>query len=285
MSHKHNHTHQHTSSNIGVAFLLNFGFSIIEFIGGVLTNSTAILSDAVHDLGDSLALALSYFTEKLSKKEKTTKYPYGFKRLSVIGAIVNIVILSLGTYYVFSEAYHSILSPEEVNSIGMFWIAILGILVNGAAVFKMRGSKKILDKTVVLHLLEDLLGWVAVLIVSVVIYYTSLYILDPVLSIIIGLIIVKNIWSNIVQVYNIIMQAIPDEALCEELKHHIIEVDGVIDIEEFKLWSLDGEEYVAALTIVSDIDEDSNIIKSKVKLILNEHKIIQSTIEINVLEE
>merc|ERR1711879_284025 len=256
MSHNHNHSHN-KPSNIGIAFLLNFSFSIIEIIGGILTNSTAILSDAVHDLGDSLALALSFFTERLSKKDATEKYPYGFKRLSLIGAIINILVLSIGTGYVISEAVISFQNPQEVDSFGMLWLAILGIAINGLAVLKMKDSKKILDKTVVMHLLEDLMGWVAVLVVSIVIYFTNWYILDPILSMFIALVIIRNIWINSKLVFSILMQSVPDESLYQELKEHMESIEGVKLVDNFKLWSLDGEEHVASITLLTQENADA----------------------------
>lgn len=279
MSHNHNHSHN-KPSNIGIAFLLNFSFSIIEIIGGILTNSTAILSDAVHDLGDSLALALSFFTERLSKKDATEKYPYGFKRLSLIGAIINILVLSVGTGYVISEAVISFQNPQEVDSIGMLWLAILGIAINGLAVLKMKDSKKILDKTVVMHLLEDLMGWVAVLVVSIVIYFTNWYILDPILSMFIALVIIRNIWINSKLVFSILMQSVPDESLYQELKEHMESIEGVKLVDNFKLWSLDGEEHVASITLLTQENADAQKIRLNAKNIFTNHSIKQTTVEV-----
>jgi cobalt-zinc-cadmium efflux system protein len=279
MSHNHNHSHN-KPSNIGIAFLLNFSFSIIEIIGGILTNSTAILSDAVHDLGDSLALALSFFTERLSKKDATEKYPYGFKRLSLIGAIINILVLSIGTGYVISEAVISFQNPQEVDSIGMLWLAILGIAINGLAVLRMKDSKKILDKTVVMHLLEDLMGWVAVLVVSIVIYFTNWYILDPILSMFIALVIIRNIWINSKLVFSILMQSVPDESLYQELKEHMESIEGVKLVDNFKLWSLDGEEHVASITLSTQANADMQEIRLNAKTVFRNHSIKQTTVEV-----
>ncbi|VDN49265.1 Cation transporter [Petrocella atlantisensis] len=289
MSHNHSHSHTHTHahnhsqssySNIAIAFTLNFVFSIIEIVGGILTNSTAILSDAVHDLGDSLALAMSYVTEKLSKNEATETYNYGYKRFSLIGAIINILVLSVGTAYVLREAIISFQHPEPVDANGMLWLAILGITVNGLAAFRMKGSKKVLDRTVVLHLLEDLMGWVAVLVVSVVIRYTSWYILDPILSMVIALIVIRNIWSNIIQVYRIIMQSVPDAELFNSIKMNLAGINGVIAVEDIKLWTLDGDDHVMTATIRSnDVGNNSSILHSA-KDLADQNNIHFSTIEI-----
>jgi cobalt-zinc-cadmium efflux system protein len=283
---KHNHTHNHShndingASNVAIAFLLNFGFSIVEIIGGLIFGSVAILSDAVHDLGDSLALGLSYIFEKIGKRSSNNKYTYGYKRLSVIGAIINIVVLSVGTIFVFKEAVESFINPSPVIAEGMFIMAIFGILINGFSVIRMRGTKNILDRTVMMHLLEDLLGWVAVFIVSIVIYFTKLYILDSILTFIICVIIGRNIVANIVNVINIIMQAVPDSELYDEIKEHIMEIDGVESINAFNMWTLDGEEHIVTTSITTNKDIGTNKILVNIKEMLKEEGIHNSTIEL-----
>lgn len=276
----HNHNHDHGTSNIKIAFLLNFCFSILEIVGGLLTNSTAILSDAVHDLGDSLALALSYITEKVSLKKANDKYTFGYKRLSLIGAIINILVLTAGTFYILTEAFYTLQNPEEVNSIGMLWLAIIGIAVNGVAALRMKGSKRILDKTVVLHLLEDLMGWAGVLVVSIVIYFTNWYILDPILSIIIALVVIRNIWINAKQVYSVLMQTVPDQELSHELQKHIAAIVGVEGINSFNFWSLDGDEHVVSVSVTATPDHNSQTIITAIKNMLSNHDIKRSTVEV-----
>lgn len=282
MNHNHSHSHGHSegASNITMAFLLNFGFSILELFGGIFTGSTAILSDAVHDFGDSLALALSFIFEKVGKKESNEKYTYGYKRLSLIGALINIIVLSVGTIFVFSEAIQALANPTAVKAKGMLFLAIVGIVINGASVFRMKGSKKILDKTVMLHLMEDLLGWIAVLVVSIVIYFTNWYILDPILSIGISFIIGRNIYYNLKNAIMIIMQRVPDEDLYEEIKEHLIEIDEIEKIEKINMWTMDGEMHVVTASI--KVLENTNKINvlNKIKEMLNNEGIKESTIEI-----
>lgn len=282
MNHNHSHSHSHSEgvSNITMAFLLNFGFSILELFGGIFTGSTAILSDAVHDFGDSLALALSFIFEKVGKKESNEKYTYGYKRLSLIGALINIIVLSVGTMFVFSEAIQALANPTAVKAKGMLFLAIVGIVINGASVFRMKGSKKILDKTVMLHLMEDLLGWIAVLVVSIVIYFTNWYILDPILSIGISFIIGRNIYFNLKNAIMIIMQRVPDEDLYEEIKEHLNEIDEVEKIEKINMWTMDGEMHVVTASI--KVLENTNKINvlNKIKEMLKNEGIKESTIEI-----
>jgi cobalt-zinc-cadmium efflux system protein len=279
MSHNHNHSH-HKPSNIGIAFLLNFSFSIIEIIGGILTNSTAILSDAVHDLGDSLSLAFSLFAEKASKKDKTDQYTYGFKRFSLIGALVNIIVLLVGTAYVLREAIEALFNPQAVHSEGMLLLAILGIAVNGFSVLRMKGSNKILDKSVVMHLLEDLLGWFAVLIVSIVITFTEWYVLDPILSIFIAFIVLRNICYNGKEAYKILMQAVPDEALYQHIREHILDINEVKSIDHMNMWTLDGEEHVVTMVIKIEGNVLAEALRRKLKAILIDEGINKSNVEI-----
>lgn len=282
MGHNHNHNHAHGhegSSNIKIAFLLNFGFAIAEIIGGFLTGSTAILSDAVHDFGDSLALALSFIFEKFGKKPANNKYTYGFKRLSVIGAIINIVVLSVGTIFVFTEAIDNIMSPKSVVAEGMFIMSIFGIVINGFSVFRMSGSKKILDKTVMMHLLEDLFGWIAVFIVSIAIYFTNWYILDPILSLMICIIIGRNIYMNTKNVINIIMQGVPDQELYEAIEENLEDIEGVLSVENLNIWTLDGDEHVLTAKLKVD-NNSSDKVFMKVKKLLSKEGIENSTIEL-----
>ncbi len=200
--------------------------------------------------------------------------------MSLIGAIINILVLSIGTGYVISEAVISFQNPQEVDSIGMLWLAILGIAINGLAVLRMKDSKKILDKTVVMHLLEDLMGWVAVLVVSIVIYFTNWYILDPILSMFIALVIIRNIWINSKLVFSILMQSVPDESLYQELKEHLESIEGVKLVDNFKLWSLDGEEHVASITLLTQENADAQKIRLNAKNIFTNHSIKQTTVEV-----
>lgn len=282
MKHSHNHSHGHSEgvSNVTMAFLLNFGFSILELFGGIITGSTAILSDAVHDFGDSLALALSFIFEKVGKKESNEKYTYGYKRLSLIGAFINITVLSVGTIFVFNQALQALANPTAVKAEGMLFLAVIGIVINGASVFRMKGSKKILDKTVMMHLMEDLLGWVAVLVVSVVIYFTNWYILDPILSLGICFVIGRNIYFNLKTALMIIMQRVPDEDLYEEIKEHLIEMDEIENIEKINMWTMDGEMHVVTASIKALENTNKNDVLNKIKKMLNNEGIKESTIEV-----
>lgn len=284
-SHGHHHHHHHSTSvkNIKIAFFLNFFFSIFEIIGGILTNSSAILSDAIHDFGDSLSLGLALIFEKKSNKEADEVFTYGYKRLSVISAIINILVLSIGTLVVLKESIERLLSPQPIVAKGMLLFAILGIAINGLSVLRMKSSVKISEKAVMLHLLEDLFGWIAVLVVSIVVLFTDLYILDPILSLIICFIMLRNIYYNIISIYKIIMQAIPDNINISDIENEISNKLNNVDVKTLKIWSLDGESSIASVVIsIENLNttQDATNIKKQLKEILLNYNVIESTIEI-----
>ncbi len=260
MSHDHSHDHSHhghhhhhtDTSNIKVAFFLNLGFTIIEIIGGILTNSVAILSDAVHDLGDSLSLGLSWYFQKLSGKKGDHRYTFGYRRFSLLGAIINSVILAAGSVFVLTQAIPRLWHPQETHSEGMFLLAILGILVNGAAVIRLKRGNSINEKVVMLHLMEDVLGWVAVLIGSVVIYFTGWTIIDPILSILIMIYIIVNIYKNIRHTFSIILQGVPENINVAEIEQLLTNMDSIKDIHDLHIWSMDGNYNVMSVHLVLD---------------------------------
>src|SRR5690554_4219615 len=211
--HGHNHSHighSHSYKNIGFAFLLNLLFSIIEFVGGIITNSIAIMSDAVHDLGDAVSLGVSWGLEKYSKKSPDKKYTYGYARFSLLAAFINSIVLIIGSAFILYSAIPRLFNPEEVNPSGMIVFAILGIIINGAAVIAVSRGESLNEKTVSWHLLEDVLGWVVVLITSVVLVFVYIPILDAILSILITLYIIYKVFINLRAVFKVFLEAAPD---------------------------------------------------------------------------
>lgn len=250
MAHHHHH-HTNSEKNIGVAFFLNFIFVIIELVGGIATNSMAILSDALHDFGDSVSLGLAYILEKKSKKIGNETYTYGYKRLSLISALINSVILASGSLFILAEVFPRILNPQEVKVHGMLWLSVIGIFINGIAVLRLKGGNKIAEKAVALHLLEDLLGWIAVFAGSIVIKFTSLYIIDPILSAGISLYVLKNVFVNLKSIWYVILQAIPEDFDINIISSKILELSPkIIDIHDIHLWTLDGISHVMTFHMV-----------------------------------
>jgi cobalt-zinc-cadmium efflux system protein len=274
MGHHHNHGHHHSTGNIKTAFFLNLAFTIIEIIGGFYTNSLAIMSDAVHDLGDSLSLGMSWYFQKLSNKKANKRYSYGYGRFSLLGAIINSVVLIIGSVFIISEALPRIIYPEHADANGMMWLAILGIIVNGAAVLKLRKGSSINERVVSLHLFEDVLGWVAVLIASIIMQFWDVPILDPILSLLIAGYILFNVYKNIKELFKIILQGVPNEISSDVIKELLIQLDEVDDIHDCHLWTMDGEFHIATIHLMIDDKnftwEKSRTIKDKVKKLLHD---------------
>lgn len=254
MSH-HNHNHSQgdkTTSNIKVAFLLNLGFTIFELIGGFWTNSLAIMSDALHDLGDSFSLGLSWYLEKYSQRGRTNKYSYGYRRFSLLGAAINAIILSMGSLIILSEAIPRLFNPEPTDAQSMVLFAVVGVIVNGMAVLRFRGSQSMNARMVSWHLLEDVLGWIAVLIVSIVLLFSKLYVLDPLLSIGITLYVLYNALRNLKSTVEIFLQATPENVNVREIDAQIRKIDQVKSTHHTHVWSLEGENNVMTTHVVVD---------------------------------
>lgn len=245
----HNHSHHSTTKNIKRAFFLNIGFTIIELIGGLLTNSLAIMSDALHDLGDSLTLGLSWYFQKLSGKGATPTFSYGYRRFSLLGAIINALVLVIGSIFIIKEAIPRIITPEQADAQGMMWIAILGVIVNGAAVLNLKKGKTINEQVVMLHLLEDVLGWVAVLIASIIMQFWDVPILDPILSILIAGFVLFNVYRNMSESLRILLQGTPKEIDVSLIEKELLLFSEIESVHDCHLWSMDGEYNILTVHI------------------------------------
>jgi len=288
-NHHHGHSHSHDSEgNIGTAFFLNLSFTIIELFGGIFTNSIAIISDAVHDFGDCLSLALAWYFQKLSKKGSSRKYSYGYKRYSLLGAIINSVVLIIGSIFILSEAIPRIFSPQETSAKGMFVLAIAGLIVHVIAFLRTRNASSINERVVSLHILEDVLGWAAVLIGSIIMYFTNFTTIDPILSILIAVYVLFNVFKNIKLVLPILLQCTPVEIEREHIIEELKEIEEVKNVHDLHIWSLDEQYNV--LTIHVTLKETLSMeklagLKEKIRSVLKEEEIHHATIEFEAPDE
>jgi cobalt-zinc-cadmium efflux system protein len=287
MGNHHDH-HHHSSDNIKVAFFLNFAFTILEIIGGLYVNSIAIISDAIHDLGDTISLGTSWYLEEKSHQKSNKKFSFGYKRFSLLGALINSVILIIGSLYVINEAVGRILEPEHTDAKGMIFFAIIGVLVNGYAAWKLSGGKTMNEKVASWHLLEDVLGWVAVLVVAIILNFKDIHYLDPALSLLITAYILWNVIIRLKQTLFIFLQGVPEELDINEIESKILNIDFVNSIHHMHIWSLEGEHNVFTAHI--KIDDNSNLnsfkkVKSDVKNILKEYKFEHYTVEVEFNDE
>ena len=272
-----------TEKNILIAFLLNISFSIIELFGGLLTGSIAILSDSVHDLGDATSIGISYFLEKKSKKKSDYLYTYGYIKYSVIGSIITTTILLVGSIFVIYESIKRLFNPVNINYDGMLILSIFGIIINFIAAIFTRDGDSLNQKSVNLHMLEDVLGWIVVLIGSILMKFTDIKIIDSILSLIVSIFIFYNAFKNIKKVLDIFLEKTPTNIDIDELKKHILDIDGVKDIHHIHIRSIDGFNSVGTFHII--VKKYSIDIKEKIKEELEEHGICHSTIEFELENE
>ncbi len=278
----HNHDHHHSGKNLKLAFFLNLIFTIFEIIGGLYVNSVAILSDAIHDLGDSLSLGTSWYLQKKSEKHGDNRFSFGYKRFSLLGALINSLVLIGGSVFVVIEAVQRILAPEPSDAKGMVIFAIVGVAVNGFAAYRLSGGKSMNEKVVSLHLLEDVLGWVAVLVVAIILLFTDLYILDPILSLLITIYILWGVFNRLKETLFIFLQGVPKDINLEELKNRLLTVDNISSLHHTHVWSQEGDSHVFTTHVkLKNIHNFQQLldVKKEVKEKLKEYQFDHYTIE------
>lgn len=244
------HQHHNHPSDLRLAFFLNLSFTVIEVFGGIYTNSLTILSDALHDLGDSVGIGLSWYFQKFSGKGTSNQFTFGYRRFSLLGAIINALILISGSIIILTKSIPEIFNPSPTNSKGMLILAIAGVIVNGYAALKVKRGKSINQKMVYLHLLEDAVGWVATLVGALIMIFFDLPIVDPLLSVIITIYILVQVFSSLKDTFQIILQGVPEHANLPDLRGKISDIDQVEKVLDFHYWSMDGERHVVTIHVL-----------------------------------
>ncbi len=288
----HSHAHQNDHGdfrssedsirNIKIVFFLNLFFSISEVFFGLLFNSVAILSDAIHDFGDSVSVGLSWFFQRYSRKEASNRFSFGHQRFSLMGALITAAVLLLGSLLLLTRSVPRLFQPEEVNAEGMFFLSLFAIAVNGYAAWLLsKGSSKN-EKVLNLHMLEDVLGWVGVLIVSIVLRFTNWYILDPILSVIISLYIFVKTLPLFISTMHIFLEGVPPHVDLDRLEEDILKIENVHVVSHLHIWSIDGEENAMNVTLFVSTEDQKRIekIKDEVRFLTRELRVSHSTIEI-----
>ena len=243
-----------SDKNILIAFVLNLAFSVFELVGGFFTNSVAIMSDALHDMGDAASIGISYFLEKKSRRQPDDVYTYGYRRFSVIGSVITVLILLTGSVLVIINAVGRILDPQQIHYNGMILFAVIGVIVNFLAAFFTRHGDSLNQKAVNLHMLEDVLGWAVVLVGAVVMRFTDFRLIDPILSIGVAIYIFIHAFSHLKDALDLFLVKIPAGVNMDEIKHHLTEIDGVLDVHHIHIWSMDGIQNCATMHIVTNGD-------------------------------
>ena len=282
---KHNHS---SKENIRIAFLLNLLFSFIELIGGFITNSMSILSDSIHDFGDAISIGVSYFLEKKSEKKSDNKYTYGYLRYSLLGAIITSVILFTGSIIVIYNAILRIITPEEINYDAMIIFAIFGVIINCYTAYRTSHSQKHNEKVINLHMLEDAIGWIIVLIGSICMKIFNISIIDSILSIILAFYILFHVYKYIKEVFYIFMETVPNDIDLNELEKDIEKEFNLKSIHHIHIWSLDGINnfMTAHVQLKEDLNKKETIeLKNNIKEYVKKYDINHLTIEIEFHDE
>lgn len=267
-----------SEKNILIAFLLNISFSIFEIVGGIITHSVAIISDAIHDFGDAISIGISYFLERLSKKSPDSKYTYGYRRYSVLGAVITNAILFTGSVLVIYNSILRLFNPVELNYNGMIIFSLVGVIVNLIASIITKKGESLNQKAVSLHMFEDVLGWIVVLLGSIIMKFTNISIIDPIMSILVSLYIVTHVAKNFESILNVLLEKTPSNISIEEIKKQILKIDKINDVHHIHIWSIDGFNNYATMHVVTN--SKSKIIKEKIREYLLEFNISHVTLEI-----
>ena len=269
-----------TERNILIAFLLNLFFSVFELVGGIWSGSVAILSDAVHDLGDAAGIGISWLLERKSCRQPDERYTYGYGRYSVLGSLSTILILLIGSAAVICSAVDRIIHPTAIRYDGMLLFAVVGVAVNLIAAFVTREGESLNQRAVNLHMLEDVLGWAVVLVGAVVMRLTDFALLDPLLSIAVAVFILTHAVGNLREGIGLLMEKVPETVHLHEIRQHILAIDGVTDVHHLHVWSLDDRRNCATMHLVTSADPHQ--IKEAVRTELREHGIGHATLELEV---
>lgn len=282
------HVHHHSTKNLKVAFFLNLSFAIAEIIGGLYVNSIAIISDAVHDIGDTFSLGIAWYLQRKSRQVADKKFSFGYKRFSLLGALINSLVLIAGSIYVVSEAVDRLIHPEPSDAIGMMWFAILGVIVNGYAAWKLSKGKSLNERVMSWHLIEDVLGWTAILVAAIILQFKDIEYLDPVLSLLITAYILWNVVKRLRETLFIFLQGSPKEIDGERIERDILTITQVHSIHHTHIWSLDGEHHVFTTHVkLKKVQSLSQLldIKKQIKAIMSQYPFEHYTIEIEMDDE
>lgn len=281
--HDHAHDHHHSTDNIKLAFWLNLGFALLEFGGGLYTNSVAVLSDSLHDLGDSLSLGTSWYFQKKAQKHRDQHFTYGYRRFSLLGAFINSIVLTVGSIFIIAESVERIVSPAQPDAKGMLILAVIGIGVNLFAMLRLKKGKSINERVISLHFLEDVLGWAAVLVGSVVMMFYNVPILDPLLSLGIAAFILFNVYRNMKSVFQIVLQGVPENMSEEKIKETIASFPEVKGLHDIHVWSMDGNYNIVTLHVVVSntltVDQ-REALKTRIKETLGKMSLQHTTVEL-----
>ena len=266
---------------VWLAFFLNLSYAIVEFIAGGVFGSSAVLADSVHDLGDAVAIGVSAVLETISNREEDSRYTLGYKRFSLLGALITAVILMTGSVFVILENLTKLFHPQPVNDEGILWLGIIAVTINVLASLVVRKGKTKNESILSLHFLEDTLGWVAVILMAIILRFTDWYILDPLLSLVISFFILSKALPRFWSTLKIFLDAVPEGVEIKQVKNGLEQVDNVASINQLNLWTMDGLEKNAIVHVCLKRIEDMEASKTAIRHYLKDIGFHNITIEVD----
>lgn len=274
------HHHKKAGENLAFVFFMNLAFNIIVIAGGLATNSMAILADCIHDMSDTISIAFAWALEHVSQKDSTDKYSYGYQRFSILGAVIISVFVIIMAFIILQEAIPRLFSPESVDAGGMLLVAVVGIIFKSISVYKLHEGETFNEKAILFHQLGDVFEWGAILFLSVILmFWDGAPYLDPFVSIGIALWLIFNLGRNLIKAIQVLLQKTPDNFDVNDFKSQILAIDGVKDIDDFHIWSLDGIDSVMTLKVNVDFGKDVKKIKKEIYDISGRYHVVDITIE------
>lgn len=282
----HHHHHSHAAmGRMKGAFWLNLIFAIFELIGGFYFNSVAIMSDALHDFGDAAALAMAVFLEKYSLRSSNAQYSYGYRRFSVLGALFTGVILLVGSVFILVEALPRLFKPESPHAEGMIVMAFIGVAVNGYAAYKVSKGESLNERMLMWHMLEDLMGWVLVLVGAIIMKIFDIPQIDAGLAIVLSIWIIYNVFRNLKEAAAVFLMATPNGLNWALIEDSLRSIPGVLGLHHMHIWSLDGQKHILTAHVVvaaSTSWQEQEKIKAMLKKKSGELGISEATLEMEV---
>ena len=270
-----------TKGAVWLAFFLNLSYAIVEFIAGGIFGSSAVLADSVHDLGDAIAIGVSAFLETISNREEDCHYTLGYKRFSLLGALVTAVILMTGSVLVILENITKLFHPQPVNDEGILWLGIIAVSINVLASLVVCKGRTKNESILSLHFLEDTLGWLAVILMAIVLRFTDWYILDPLLSLVISFFILSKAIPRFWYTLKIFLDAVPEGVDIKQVKSDLEQLDHVASINQLNLWTMDGLEKNAIIHVCLKEIEKMEVCKESIRTLLKDCGFQNITIEVD----
>ena len=282
-------SHEDHANKLKFVLIITILFLIIEVFTAILTNSLALLANAIHMFTDVAGIGLALFAINFSSKRSATPHKtYGFYRIEILAALINSTIILVLSFYIIYEAYWRLFKTNEIEGLYVFVIAVIGLIVNlvGIKILHKHVKENINVEGAYLEVLKDMYGSCVVIATALILIFTELYIMDPIISIGLSLFILPRTWSLMKRVVNILMEGVPPNISYEEVKKSILEVKGVTGVFDLHLWTItSGFDAMTAHVVISDISKSQSILKEIISILEKKYNITHNTIQIETYHE